>query len=165
MNDEERQAHLEKMRNMTPEERQAMRDQHWEDMRQRAQEQGVEMPETPPWKQAEQRRAEMKARWDSYRETLDAMTQEQKEAVQALFGRGQQRSTPPAMGRQLPPGMPMRTPYGQQGSGFPQGWGMPGFGHGGVQPMLPGRAQGWYGGDQGGYQGPPPPPSNFNQRW
>ena len=165
MNNEERQAHWKKMRNMTPEERQAMRDQHWQEMRQRALKQGIEMPETPPWKQAEQRRAEMKARWDSYRETLDAMTPEQKEAAQAIFGPGQKGFAPQATGRQTPPGMPMQAPYGAQGSGFPQDWGMPGFGQGRGQPMLPGRAQGWYGGDQGGYQGPPPPPSDFNQRW
>lgn len=149
---------------MTPEERQAMRDQHWQEMRQRALKQGIEMPETPPWKQAEQRRAEMKARRDSYRETLDAMTQEQKEAVQAIFGPGQTGFTPQAMDHRTPPGMPMQAPHGAQGSRFPQGWGMPGFGHGSGQPMLRRPAQGWYGGDQGGYQGPPPPPSDFNQR-
>ena len=139
-------------------------------MRQRAQEQGIEMPETPPWKQAEQRRAEMKARWDSYRETLEAMTQEQKEAVRAIFGAGQKTPAPQAMGRQAPPRMPMQAPYGQQGPGFPQGAGLPGsgfpgFGYGRGQSVNPRSAPGWYGGDQGGFQGPPPPAPNFNQQW
>lgn len=164
MNDEERQAHWEKMRNMSPEERQAMREQHWQAMRKRAQEKGIEMPETPPWKQAEQRRAEMKARWDSYRATLDAMTPEQKEAVQAIYGSGQSGSAPPAMGRMTPPVMPMLAPYGQPGAGIPPGTGLPGFGYG-RQPMYPGSAQGWHGREQGGFQAPPPPAADFNQGW
>jgi hypothetical protein len=158
MSDEERQTHREKMRNMTPEERRAMHETHWQEMRARAQEQGVEMPETPPWRQAEQRRQETKARWDSYREVLDAMTLEQKEAVQAVFGQGQRQLSAPGMGHRMPPGMPMQAPFGQQDQGLPSGPGIPGYGYGpqGTDPSMYNRgpAAPWTGGRQPMYPGP-----------
>ena len=174
MTDEEYQAHREKMRNMTPEDRQAMRDQHWQEMRQRAKERGVEMPETPPWKQAEQRRNEMKARWESYEETYDAMTAEQKEAVQALFGPGKRRLSQPKTGGQMPRGMLAPAPIGPQVYGMPPSNWTPGSGPRGANPQMfeatPGAS--WFGGErpkhpgpanvwpdlgEGGLQGPPPP--------
>lgn len=87
---------------MTPEERRAMRDKRWEEMRARAAEQGMELPETPPWEAAEQRQKEMMERYDRYRGIIEAMTDEQKEAISALFGgyRG-----------------PMTGPMGGQGAG------------------------------------------------
>lgn len=174
MTDEERQAHREKVRNMTPEDRQAMRDQHWQEMRQRAKERGVEMPETPPWKQAEQRRKEMNARWEAYKETYDAMTAEQKEAVQALFGPGKRRLGQPKTGGQMPSGMLAPAPVGPQGYGMPPSNWTPGSGprsanphmfeatpgaswFGGERPEHSGPAAVWPGAGQGGLQGPPPP--------
>lgn len=175
MSDEERRAHREKMRTMSPEERRAMRDKHWEEMRDRARERGIEMPDTPPWRQAEQRREEMKARWKSYEETLQAMTPEQKEAIEALIGPGRARFSPPAMVRQMPPGMPMQAPLGQQQSyGLPATPGMPGYGaqgagpsmfemshpapwYDGEQPTHPSPAPHWPGGNEGWLQPPPPP--------
>ncbi len=44
MSQEEREAHWEKMRNMTPEQRQAEREQHWQEMRARAQSPGNRVP-------------------------------------------------------------------------------------------------------------------------
>jgi len=174
--DEERKTHREKMRAMSPEERRAMRDKHWEKMRDRAREQGIEMPETPPWKQAEQRREAMKAQWESYKEIFNALTQEQKEAIQALFGSGHRRvSPPPAMERQIPPGPPAQVPFGmQQDYGFPASPGLPDYGrpgagpstfemgptapwYGGEQPMQPGATPYWPSGNEGWIQGPPPP--------
>lgn len=70
----------------TPEEWQALRQQRWEAMRARAAEQGYEMPETPPWELAAQRRQEMLERYNAYRDIIEAMTDEQKEAIAALFG-------------------------------------------------------------------------------
>jgi len=158
MSNEERQAHWEEMRRMTPDERRAMREKHWQDMRARAQEQGVEMPETPPWKQAEQRRQETKARWDSYREVLDAMTPEQKEAVQAVFGPRQRRLSAQGMGHRMQPGTPMQAPFGQQDQNVPWGPGMPGYGYGaqGADPSTydRGPAAPWFGGEQPMYPGP-----------
>jgi len=78
---------------MTPEERMAMREKRWEAVRQRAAEQGMELPETPPWEAAEQRRKEMLERYNDYRSVIEAMSDEQKEAIAALFGGGMQRGS------------------------------------------------------------------------
>ncbi|TVQ92622.1 MAG: hypothetical protein EA400_03360 [Chromatiaceae bacterium] len=75
----------------TPEEWQALRQQRWEAMRARAAEQGYEMPETPPWELAAQRRQELLERYNAYRDIIEAMTDEQKEAIAALFGNCGQR--------------------------------------------------------------------------
>ncbi len=83
---EERRAQMEKMRNATPEERAALRDQHWAEMRERAATQGITMPETPPWKEAEQRREARKAKWENYRKIVDQMSAEEREAAEAMFG-------------------------------------------------------------------------------
>ena len=83
---EEHRAHMEKMRNATPEERAALRDQHWAEMRERAAAKGITMPETPPWKEAEQRREARRAQWESYRKIVDQMSAEQREAAEAMFG-------------------------------------------------------------------------------
>ncbi|MCG6940433.1 MAG: hypothetical protein LJE69_04190 [Thiohalocapsa sp.] len=71
---------------MTREEFDAMRKERWEAMRERAAEMGRELPETPPWEAAEQRRKEMMEKYEQYRATIEAMTDEQKEAISALFG-------------------------------------------------------------------------------
>ena len=184
MSEEERRAHWETVRSMAPEERRAMRDAHWQEMRKRAQEQGMEMPETPPWKQAEQRREEMKARWESYEATFEAMTEGQKEAVRALFSPGNGCFSQRSISRPLPAGMPAQAPAGQQEGffGMPSGNWMPGYGPqgadpgmferapdasrvGGEQPTGSGPARHWPGGNPGGLQGPPPPASgaDFSQ--
>jgi hypothetical protein len=101
---------------MTPEEAMEMRKQRWEAMRERAAEQGMELPETPPWEAAQQRRQEMLDRYNAYRATIEAMTDEQKEAIAALFG-GVQRGGC----RQS-----MRPMGGRPGYGMgPGGWGQP----------------------------------------
>ncbi|WP_295403288.1 hypothetical protein [uncultured Thiocystis sp.] len=133
----------ERMRAMTPEERQAMREERWKRMRADAAERGIEMPETPPWEEAEKRQQEMEKRFEEYRKTVEQMTDEQREAAQALFGR------PPAR---------MSRPMPYPDAGLDQeSWGYPGDGayrhaprgmmH---RPMMP------YPEDQGYNQGPPP---------
>jgi hypothetical protein len=82
-------------------------------MRARAAEQGRELPETPPWEAAEQRRKEMMERMEQYRATFDAMTEEQKEAVSALFGRERPPMDWSEMGA---PSMP-RSGYGRMPCG------------------------------------------------
>lgn len=93
---------------MTPEERNAKRAERWAKMRERAAERGVELPETPPWEAAEQRRKEMLERYNAYRATIEAMTDEQKEAIAALFGGGRRGPAPhgPMGGYGMPPEMP-----------------------------------------------------------
>jgi hypothetical protein len=152
---------------LTPEERNALREQRFQRMRERFM----------------QRRREMVVRWDSYWKILDAMTPEQKEAMEAVFGHCNRRYSPPAMGHQVPPRMPMQPYFGQPEYGFPSGSGFPGQGYGfgpqgakpypygrgpaaswlGEQPMYPGAGQPPYGLDQGSFQGSPPPSVNFSQ--
>jgi hypothetical protein len=82
---------------MTPEELQAMREERWEAMRARAAERGMELPETPPWEAAEQRRKERLERYEQYRAIIEAMTDEQKEAISALFNNACRPMPPQAM--------------------------------------------------------------------
>lgn len=147
---QQRQAMREQMRSMTPEERRAIRDAHWQQMRAEAAERGIEMPETPPWAEAEQRRKEMEEQFETYRKTVEAMSEEQIEAARALFG-----SAPPMPeGPRMPPYgyAPHRYGYGYgpQG-GYPGGMAYPGdLGGMGQAPMMPGY------GTPGYDQGPPP---------
>ena len=101
---------------MTDEERNAMREKRWEAMRARAAERGMELPETPPWEAAEQRRKEMQERFEQYRATIDAMSEEQKEAIKAIFGASRAPMERPVMPHY---GMPC----GQYGADCPQGYG------------------------------------------
>lgn len=86
MSPEEFQAHREKMRRLSPEERAALREQHWAQMRERAGEQGLERPETPPWSRFQQHREERFRQWEDYRRLVEQMTPEQREAAAAIFG-------------------------------------------------------------------------------
>jgi len=132
---------------MTPEEQDALREEQYWRMRERVM----------------QRHEEMRARWDSYWKTLDAMTPEQKEAVQAVLGARQGWCPHSGMGGQMPPGMPAQPLLGQPEYGFPSGPTFPGPGPSFVprhtepspyergpgpswlddQPVHPGAAQPW----------------------
>jgi hypothetical protein len=144
---QQRQAMREQMLSMTPEERRAMRDAHWQQMRADAAERGIEMPETPPWAEAEERRKEMEERFETYRKTVEAMSEEQIEAARALFG------SPPPMPEM--PSMPPSGGYEPRGYGYgygPQGGYPGGMGH---PPMMPDYGAPGYGAP--GYdQGLPP---------
>jgi len=145
----EREAMRERFKSMTPEERKAMREAHWQKMRERATERGVEMPEAPPWDEAERRYKAAQEQFDRYRKIVDEMSDEQLEAARALFGRGE----PPAQPMQ--PMTPPQMPPGGYGYG-PQG-GYPGYGPYQGGPGAMGRGpMPYYGG--GAEQAPPPPP-------
>ena len=161
---EEHRAHMEKMMNATPEERAAQRDQHWAEMRERAAAKGITMPETPPWKEAEQRREAMKAKWENYRKVIDQMSAEQREAAEAIFGQMPQPPEMPAMpvrpempampprpemGRELMPPMPFGQDFGAPG---PQAYPPMGPGQGGPGYAGPGHSGPGYGGP--GFGGP-----------
>lgn len=138
---------------MTDEERKALREKRWEAMRARAAERGMELPETPPWEAAEQRREEMKARYEQYRATIDAMTEEQKEAISALFGGSRAPMERPPMPYYAPP-------CGQPGENCPRSYGR-GMGSGMGPGMEPGMGPGMHRGMPGMGSGmmPPMPPA------
>jgi hypothetical protein len=150
------------MRNLTPEQRRAMREAHWQEMRERAVKQGVEFPELPPWKQAEQRRAE---RWEQYREIVDEMSEEQREAAEMIFGQGSRPVPPGQMQEQMLRGMPMQQPYGGT-FGMPMRPMMPGYGGQGAGPSMQewGPSEPWSG-PEGAYPTPPAPQGGYGQPW
>jgi hypothetical protein len=125
----EREAMREKLKNMTPKEREAMREEHWKKMRERAAARGIEMPETPPWKEAEARYRAVNEQYEKYKEIVDAMTEEQQEAARALLGGGPGQRC----GRRMPP---MGGGYGPQG-GYPGYYGPYPGGTGPMQPPMP----------------------------
>jgi hypothetical protein len=131
-----REAMREKFQSMTPEERKAMREAHWKEMRERAAERGVELPETPPWAEAEERYKAAQEQFEKYRKIVDELTPEQAEAARAVFGGGRGG---PGMG-DAPAMPPMGMPYGHGYGPGPQG-GYPGFGpyQGGPGTMPMGR--------------------------
>lgn len=162
----ERRAQMERMRSMTQEDRMAARVENYKQLRERAAAQGIELPETPPWEQAEQRRKAMQEKWDSYREQVEAMTEEQREAARAVFGGAPGPDFPQMpmpMQRQMPMDMPMGGPMGRSMDmpmAAPMDMPMPSHGTRGFGPgpcphgdcggmMRPrGMMPGW-GGDQG----------------
>jgi hypothetical protein len=158
MSSEERQAEWEKMRKISAEERAAMREKRWEELRERAKNEGFDLPETPPWKQAQERREAMRAKWAEYRKLVDDMSPEQKEAARAIFGRG---------GRPMPVPMPVEAPCerGYNGPSAMPPRGMMSPYRGGQGPaMYKGRpAAPWYGGMEPGRQAAPP--RGYNPNW
>ena len=74
----------ERMRSMTPEERKAMHDDFWQKRRAEAAERGVDLPEMPAWDDIEKRHEQMQQRFEGYRKIVDQMTDEQREAAQAI---------------------------------------------------------------------------------
>jgi hypothetical protein len=149
----EREAMREYFKSMTPDERKAMREAHWQKMRERAAERGMEMPETPPWEEAEKRYKAAQEQFDRYRKIVDEMTEEQLEAARALFGRTEPAAQPmQPMAPQMPSEMPPRGPgfgYGPQG-------GYPGYGPYQGGPGAVGRGPMPY--YDGGMEQAPPPP-------
>ncbi len=135
MSAEERAAQIDKMRSMTPEERMAQREAHWAKMRERAAERGIELPETPPWKAAMERRKAMQEQWDAYRKTIEEMSDEQREAAQAVFGRYSPADRPASFGGQPYPGA----------EAGPKGFVHPAMPTGGYGPCGPRPCQGYSG--------------------
>jgi len=129
---------------MSPEDREAwhkQREERWKQMQAEAAERGAQMPEMPSWEDVENRRKAMAERFDAYRKTIEGMSEEQREAAQAYFGRMR--------------GMPHpRMPQADQGYG---GWEPPCHGGGSSMPYPPMRP--FYPDAHGYDQGPPPPPA------
>jgi len=144
---------------VTPDEREELLGERYQALRERAM----------------RRREEAMAKWESYWEILEAMTPEQKEAIQAIFGSGRKGRQAPGCGR-MGGGMPMPPPAEVPQFGMPSGMGFPGYGYGprveappfdwgrnlrpdmpwvGGQSMYPGLRQPWFGGERA-FQGPPP---------
>ena len=125
-----------------------------------------------------QRRKELMDRWDSYWKILEDMTAEQKEAIEAVFGKARRGCSPWAKGPKMPPRMPMRPPFSNPDFGFPSGSGDPSEGYGpqgidpfpyergptspwgGEPPMYPGSLGPGYDMNPGFREGPPPPTSD-----
>jgi len=190
MTPDERRAQMERMRNMTPEERAAARAENYKQLRERAAAQGIQLPETPPWEQAQQRRKAMQEKWEAYRKEVEAMTDAQREAARAIFGGApgpdvQQMPMQPGRPMDMPmdmrPNRPMDMPMGMpmdRSMDMPMGGPMdmsgPGQGYRGLGPcphpdcggMMPPRGMmpDWDG-DQGGHQGMPQPQGGYGAPW
>ena len=81
---QKRMEHMKKMQAMTPEEREAYRMQRYQEMRDRAAEIGIDMPESPPWKE---RQAKMDEEWAKQQEIIKGMTDEERAACHAMHRR------------------------------------------------------------------------------
>ncbi|MCU7905170.1 MAG: cell division protein [Candidatus Thiodiazotropha sp. (ex Epidulcina cf. delphinae)] len=117
---EERMQHRQRMMSMTDEERDAYRRERYLEMREQAQEMGVEMPETPPWAA---RRQALDEEWAKHREVIEGMSDEERAACHAMHRRH--------MGM-----MPGR------GMGHHRGCGMMGQGGCSMGPAVPGYGYG-----------------------
>lgn len=128
---QKRMEHMQKMRSMTPEERDAYRMERYEEMRERAKEIGMELPENPPWKN---RQARMKEEWAKHQEVIKGMTDEERAACHAMSRRHMRQAVP---GRMPRGGMYPPMPEGR-GPGYGPG---PGYGYG---PMPYGPQGGYW---------------------
>ena len=120
-----RMEHMEKMRSMTPEEREAYRLGRYQEMRERARDMGVEMPETPPWKERQTAAAD---EWAKHMEVIKGMSDEERAACHAMHRRHMRQGGPGSMMRG--PGM-QRPGYMGQGPGYGYGPGPYPYGPGG----------------------------------
>ncbi|MEY6430907.1 hypothetical protein ABC977_00610 [Thioalkalicoccus limnaeus] len=135
--DAERRAYHAFVRDLTADQRRTLNRLRWEETRSRAAQRGYELPASPPWEAVEQRREAMRKRWETYRETVEAMTDEQREAAAAIFG-----AAPYPFDSE--PGVPA---FERGGPAFAPGW--PEFG----------PRDGWGPGPKGSYWGPAYPPA------
>ncbi|MET0090048.1 MAG: hypothetical protein ABW068_08525 [Candidatus Thiodiazotropha sp.] len=122
---EERMEHRNKMMSKTPDERDAYRQERYAEMRNRAEDMGVEMPETPPW---EARKQAMDEQWAEHQKIMQGMTDEQRAACHSMMQRHRGMGPGQGMGMGLGRGMgpqgwsqPGMMPYGQPGYGYGPG--------------------------------------------
>ncbi|MEJ2611679.1 MAG: hypothetical protein P8179_16770 [Candidatus Thiodiazotropha sp.] len=136
---EERQAHHQKMMSMSQEERDAYRQERYQEMRAQAQERGIEMPETPPWVA---RRQAMEEEWAKQQEVIKGMTDEERAACHAMHQRHMGMGPGPGYGRGCGAPRNCMNPGGGQGGMAPQMY-PPGAGQRGMMPqMYPGYGYG-----------------------
>jgi hypothetical protein len=129
---DERRQHYEKMMSMSPEERDAYRLERYQKMREQAQQQGIEMPETPPWVV---RKKAMEEEWAKHQAVIEGMTDDERAACHAMHKRHRMGH---GMGRGygMGPGHGQACGYGCQGPyGNPAGMSAPaprypGYGYG-----------------------------------
>jgi hypothetical protein len=81
---EERMAHRKSMMSMSAEERDAYRQQRHEEMRARADEMGIEMPDVPPWRARQQA---MDEEWAKHQQVIEGMSDEERAACRAMHRR------------------------------------------------------------------------------
>ncbi len=112
---QKRMEHRKMMQAMTPEARDAYRMGRYQEMRDRASEMGIELPETPRWKE---RQAAMDEEWVKHQEVIKGMSDEERAACHAMHRRHMREMGPGQMMR----GQGMRPPM-QEGP-------MPGYGYG-----------------------------------
>ncbi|MES9941824.1 MAG: hypothetical protein ABW121_14880 [Candidatus Thiodiazotropha sp. 6PLUC7] len=128
---DERMEHHQKMMNMSSEERDAFRQQRYQEMREKAQQQGLEMPETPPWVA---RRQAMEDEWAKHQKVIEGMSEEERAACHAMHRRHMGRGAGHGMGQghgMGHPGMGCGGPGNCQGPyGNPGGAPAPGYGYG-----------------------------------
>ncbi|RDH86629.1 MAG: hypothetical protein DIZ78_06905 [endosymbiont of Escarpia spicata] len=123
---EERMERMKSLRNMNPEERDAYRLERYQDMRERAAEVGLDLPEMPPWKDRPARpELNQDDEWARQQAVIDGMTPEERAACHAMHRR-HMRQMGPGRGMMQPPQMPA-----MPGRGFAPGRMMgPGAGYG-----------------------------------
>jgi hypothetical protein len=112
----ERMQRHQAMMNLTPEERMAAREAHYQEMRERAKERGIELPETPPWQARQSARED---EWAKHQAVIDGMTDEERTACHAMHRRHMGM-----MNRERPQRAQM------QGPGMGRGMMGPGYGYG-----------------------------------
>jgi hypothetical protein len=127
---QERMQHHQKMMNMSPEERDAFRLERYQEMREKAQQQGVEMPETPPW---QARKQAMDDEWAKHQAVIEGMSDEERAACHAMhrrhMGMGSYRGMGPVHGAGC--GGCQQAPQGNYGGGAPMPMPRyPGYGYG-----------------------------------
>ncbi|MCG7919954.1 MAG: hypothetical protein N0C81_18710 [Candidatus Thiodiazotropha lotti] len=114
---DERRQHHEKMMNMSPEERDAYRQERYQKMREQAQQQGIEMPETPPWVA---RKKAMEEEWAKHQVVIEGMTDEERAACHAMhrrhMGHGMGRGHGMGPGHGKACGHGCQGPYGNPGA-------------------------------------------------
>lgn len=163
MTDEERTAHWEDMRGMTPEERAVYRAEHHQRMMERAQAAAEGAPEVPEWVKQQQEQAE------ALQKKIDAMSPEDREACFAMhrmmqprgrgMGYGWRGPAGPGLRQNLPPAVPPagggpQYPPESYRSGYGYG---PGYGGGRGYGPGPGYGQDYPGAQNYGYGAPSGP--------
>ncbi|QYZ67987.1 MAG: hypothetical protein OI74_14655 [Gammaproteobacteria bacterium (ex Lamellibrachia satsuma)] len=123
---EERMERMKALRNMDPDERDAYRLERYQEMRERAAEVGLDLPEKPPWKDRPARpELSQDDEWARQQAVIDGMTPEERAACHAMHRRHM---------RQMGPGRGMMQ--------HPQMPAMPGRGFGPGRMMGPGAGYG-----------------------
>lgn len=110
---EKRREHMKMMQAMSPEDRDAYRMQRYQEMRERATELGIDMPENPPWKERQQAMADA---WAKHSEVIKGMTDEERDACHAMMRKEMIESAPGPMGRGM-----LGRPFDGPGYGYGPG--------------------------------------------